>query len=785
MNFWYLIKVIKARRWIIAGIVAVTLLVIAIAAPKPKVVYEGTALVSPTAQVMQGGNTTATNDNDHTVPPDRGVILSNLIILAQSYEVYQGALDFLADTDIKQKQTITESMGAENANRLLYKQITRVEQEPGKLLQFKDWNDVLEVTPVQNPSIGQNGTTTDIIRIVVRMPNGDDAPYLANAVVQAFARSYQEKSREDVRKYARFLESSRQEAKTNLQKLQLKIAEYKSTHNVLSVDAETQTSISSLANLEATRDQAASGVSEAEAALRDIDAQLKVQPLVSEQSLPAQMNPKVQKLQDELAQAEADLRLISQRYKPAHDVYKAAQARIISLKSQIAREGSSYSQPAINEIHNDLMRKRSDAQYTLATARAKYASANASVAAARGKVDHLAKAEPELAELMTEYTQAENTFKMLSDKYDQALVAEKESTRTGSIIPMSWSVEATGPFKQGPSRKVLALYGFILSLVLGVVTVIWLDSIDTRMRNAADVEKLLELPVIGLTPKLTGRDGMLPKLTHMYPISPMAESYKILRTNILFELRDSPFKTLMVATGRPGQGGTTTICNLAIALAQIGKRIILIDADMRRPSLHKFFGVPNEAGLSTLLQGKDNLTDAFQQTEVENLIVVPAGPQPFNPSELLGSDRMQDLVKRLEEHCDLVLFDTPSAIVFSDGPMLASWVDAVVMVVSANMVPRGTETQTRDLLRRAKANILGVVVNKLAPENIDSCYFYSHYYASSAVVPPETALESGNGQKDNDALPETAASASSGRPGSQKDSSSNMEKPDEDNPFPD
>jgi capsular exopolysaccharide synthesis family protein len=239
----------------------------------------------------------------------------------------------------------------------------------------------------------------------------------------------------------------------------------------------------------------------------------------------------------------------------------------------------------------------------------------------------------------------------------------------------------------------------------------------------------------------------------------------------------------MVATGRPGQGGTTTICNLAISLAQLGKRIILIDADMRRPSLHKFFGVPNEAGLSTLLQGKGNLTDAFQQTEVENLIVVPAGPQPLNPSELLGSDRMQDLVKRLEEHCDLVLFDTPSAIVFSDGPMLASWIDAVIMVVSANMVPRGTETQTRDLLRRAKANILGVVVNRLAPENIDSCYFYSHYYADSAVIPPDSALESGNGKKDTDALPEAVVSKTSQKECCQNDESCSEAK-DMDSPFP-
>ena len=778
MSFWHLIRVVRSRAWIIAGIVAVTLIVIAVAAPKPKVVYEGTALVSPTAQVMQGGSTTATNDDRQTAP-DRGVILSNLIILAQSYEVYQSALDFLALPVSEQKQEIAESMGAETAAKLPYKQITRVEPSKGTVLAYQDWSDILEVAPVQNPSIGQNGTTTDIIRIIVRMPNGDDSPYMANAVAQAFAKSYQDKSREDVRKYAKFLLTSKEEAKNNLSKLRQQIAEYKTGHNVLSVDTETQTAVNSLAELENTRSEALSAVQEAQAAVRDINAQLKVQPLVSEQSLPSEMNPTVKKLQDELVQAEADLRAISQRYKPAHDTYKAALARVTMLKSQIAREGSSYRMPTINEIHQELVKRRSQAQYDLATARAKLAAASANVAAAKQQVNKLAKAEPELAELMSEYTQADNTFKMLSEKYDQAVVAEKESTRTGSIIPFSWAVEATGPIVQGPSRKALMIYALLLSLALGIATVVWLDSIDTRMRNAVDVEKLLELPVIGLTPKLTGRDGMLPKLTHMYPLSAMAESYKILRTNILFELRDTPFKTLMVATGRPGQGGTTTICNLAIALAQIGKRIILIDADMRRPSLHKFFGVPNEAGLSTLLQGKGNLTDAFQQTEVENLIVVPAGPQPLNPSELLGSDRMQDLVKRLEEHCDLVLFDSPSAIVFSDGPMLASWIDAVIMVVSANMVPRGTEAQTRDLLRRAKANILGVVVNRLSPENIDSCYFYSHYYADSAAVNPDTALGpgssdgNGHGDSDKDALPKSAG-----------ESDKATAEQDIDNPFP-
>jgi len=759
MSFWHVVTVVKLRKLMIAGIVAVTLLVVAIAAPKPKMVYEATALVTPTAQVMQGGvTTTANKDVPSSTAPDRSVILSNLIILAQQPDVYDDARSFLEKPGEDQKKDMAELLARNSDDPDLpvctNKDGTpvRLDTEPGHPLTPQDWSDVLEVAPVRNESIGEKGTTTDIIRVTIKMPNGDVAPCLANAVAFAFAKSYQRKSRGETDKYKKFLETSKLEAKAKLDDLRAQIAEYKKLHKVVAVDAETSSAINSIASLESAKSAADSAVREAAAALSDVDSQLAVQPLVTNQTLPADMNPEVKKLQEEVAQAETDLRLLAQRYKPAHENYKAAEARIAVLKDRIAKAGATYSPPVINEIHQELAKRRSEALFQSATARARSASLAASIAVAQAKISNLTQAEPNLAAMMTEYAQAESSYKTLSEKYDQVGVAENEFSKNGSLVP-DWSRYATGPIQQGPSRRALLVYGLVLSMVLGIVTAIWLDSIDTRMRNAADVEKMLELPVIGLTPQLTGRGGSLPRLTHLYPLSAMAESYRILRTNILFALRDNPFKTLMVATGRPGQGATTTICNLAIALAQIGKRVILIDADMRRPSLHKFFDVPNDAGLSTLLQGEGALTDAFQKTGIENLIVLPAGPQPLNPSELLGSEQMHELVGKLEEHCDLVLFDTPSTVVFSDGPMLASWVDAVLMVVSANEVPRGTEAQTRDLLRRAKANIIGVVVNRMAADSIDSCHFYTSYYSDS--VPQQglaDSLTSGNGKKDGEAV---------------------------------
>ncbi len=761
----------------ILGLVAVTLLVILVAVPTPKVVYPASAFLSPTPQVMQGGLPTTTTSTTETLArPDRSVILSNLIIMAQGGEVFLRALDFLAQP-VEVQRKIRPDLPS-------YRQITRIEVSRGKVLSLREWPDVLEVAPVQMPAIGEKGTTTDIIRITVKLQDPTISPYLANAVGHAFAEVYQEKSREDARKYAKFLEASLAEAREKLNDLQTRIAQYKGKRQIVAVDAESQNALSSIAGLEQARSSAEAAVREAEAAVRNVDAQLREQPTVVRERLPGELNPTVQKLNEELAQAEAQLRLLSQRYTPEHEAYKALQGQIDALKLRIRIASANYAPAKVNEIRQELLKKRSEAMYMLATARARLSAINASLARAQAKVTNLTNAEPELASLIREHQQAENTYKLISEKLAQVRIAEKEFTRTGSIVPYDWARAAGKKMVLGPTRAAVLGYGLVLALIVGVAVAIWLDSIDTRMRNAADVEELLQLPVLGLTPQLTGRDGVLPKLTHLYPLSAMAESYRILRTNILFALRDQPFKTLMVATGRPGQGATTTICNLAIALAQIGKRVILIDADMRKPSLHKFFGVSNDIGLSTLLQGKCKLTDVLRKTDIENLVVIPGGPQPMNPSELLGSERMRELVEMLEEHCDLVLFDTPSTIVFSDGPMLASWIDAVIMVVSANQAPRGTETQTRDLLRKAKANILGVVVNRMQPDAVDSCYYYSHYYAEA--LPPEGPVGALGAGEEADKESEKPAGPEEPRKAiPAPETAPSSELAEEENPFPD
>ncbi|MHB1456452.1 MAG: polysaccharide biosynthesis tyrosine autokinase [Armatimonadota bacterium] len=720
MSFWNLIRILTRRKWVIAGIVISTVLVILFAAPNPKIKYSATALMTPTAQAMRGGAANTANTTDSK--PERTVILSNLVILAKSSEVKRRASDFLALPANKQRM---KTPGLPS-----YKQIRINFDESNSAANGFSLEDALEVTPVVNATIGDQGTISDIIAIKVSLPNGNDAPFLANAIGVAFMNAYRQKSLEDINKYNSFLISGTRDAKKTLDALDARVAAYNRRHRLAQIDLETQGAITALTGTESTRDSVQAEVSEASATLSDLDRQLRQQPLVRNDSLPGEMNPKVEKLQQDLTKAEDDLRETALRYRPNHPAYQAIDGRVTFLRGEIERESRNYTRPVINELHNELIKQRSLVANRLSAARAKLAVLNSQVRRAQSRVSAISGSEVGLTALMRERQGAADQYALFKGRLAQARVADKEFEKYGSIIPYDWSQNAVGPIIEGPSKKALAIYGFILALIFSIAGVVWLDSIDNRLRGRYDAEKLLGLPIAGLIPAITGKDGQLPRLTHMYPLSPMAEAYRMLRTDLLFTQRDNDFKTLMVATGKPGQGATTTICNLAIALAQVGKRVILIDADMRRPSLHKFFDLKNDAGLSTLLKGNGNPMDCIRKTVVENLIVIPAGPTPLNASELLASSRMQDIVEQLKQHFDFVLFDTPSTIVFSDGQILSSWLDAVLFVVSANQVPRDSEKLAIEKLRKAKANIIGSVVNRMPPDAVDSAYYYSHYYAT-------------------------------------------------------
>ncbi|MTD38452.1 polysaccharide biosynthesis tyrosine autokinase [Erwinia sp. CPCC 100877] len=206
--------------------------------------------------------------------------------------------------------------------------------------------------------------------------------------------------------------------------------------------------------------------------------------------------------------------------------------------------------------------------------------------------------------------------------------------------------------------------------------------------------------------------------------SPISEQYRTIRTNIQFAMVDQELKTLVITSSGPSEGKSTTSANLAIVFANSGKRVLLVDADMRKPTVAKTFSIDNSRGISTLLGNREMLIKhVIRASGVDNLSLMTSGPKPPNPSELLESNRMTDLIEELKRQYDLVIFDMPPVVAVTDAQIVASKTDGTIMVVRENVAKRASLLKAKSLLEMVDANILGVVYNG-SKNVVDQAYYY-------------------------------------------------------------
>ena len=303
----------------------------------------------------------------------------------------------------------------------------------------------------------------------------------------------------------------------------------------------------------------------------------------------------------------------------------------------------------------------------------------------------------------------------------------------------------------GPQRFRNIFIAFLLSLVAGIGLAFLLDFLDDTVKSVDDVDRYLHLPALALIPSSRDRgrligvvgapSGPAPADTTALAMisdarSPIAESYRHLRTSLLLSSAGQPPKTILVTSSQPSEGKTTTAINTAFMLAQTGAEVLVIDCDLRRPRLHAHFGVPNTKGLTNWLSGETDVDSLMQTyTPQSNLKFLTSGPVPPNPAELLGSDEMRKLLGLLTERFSHVVIDSPPAISFTDASILSTMVDGVVLVVHGGRSSRAVVRRAKQQLLDVGAHIFGVVLNNVKVETQD--YYYSGYYSSNEYVEGE------------------------------------------------
>lgn len=307
----------------------------------------------------------------------------------------------------------------------------------------------------------------------------------------------------------------------------------------------------------------------------------------------------------------------------------------------------------------------------------------------------------------------------------------------------------------GPKRAMIIGLSLLLALGCGVGLAFLIEYLDDSIRSTEDVENLLHLPSVGVIPLLDtpkqkrlfspssksasiSHNGNGAKqevlLTDIEKHSPLAEAYRHLRTSVLLSTAGRPPRTLLITSSMPSEGKTTTAVNTAMSLAQTGARVLIIDADMRRPRLHSIFNLKNDTGLSALLSREVSgaeITSAIQHDEESKLFILTAGPLPPNPAELVGSEQMLKLISAVTSTFTHVVIDSPPVAAFTDGVLIAAMVDGVLLVVHSGKSSRKVVARARKLLQDVGARIIGVVLNKVEAAGSNSYYYYSGYYQHS------------------------------------------------------
>jgi capsular exopolysaccharide synthesis family protein len=321
----------------------------------------------------------------------------------------------------------------------------------------------------------------------------------------------------------------------------------------------------------------------------------------------------------------------------------------------------------------------------------------------------------------------EEIYTMLLSKLEESKIGEAMQITEAKIID-----PATVPDDPvAPKKKQNTVLGFLLGLLIGVGGAFLLEYLDTSLKNSKEIEELTGMSVLATIPLMKEKeDSQIP--TYDRPNSHVGEAYKILRTNLVFTAAARPVKAIVVTSTMPQEGKTTTCVNLGTTLAQQGRKTVILDCDFRRPMLHRYFSDiirDKHHGLSNVLIEKIKLGESINESPTENLYFIPSGTIPSNPAELLGSEKMQDVLEKLKKDYEFIIMDTPPALGVADARVLGKICDGIMIVIMAKKTHRDAVLEVKEELERSGDKIIGFVLNgvDLTRSYYRHRYYYYHY----------------------------------------------------------
>jgi capsular exopolysaccharide synthesis family protein len=598
-----------------------------------------------------------------------------------------------------------------------------------------------------------SATAPRLFQLQVTDSSPSRARDLANALADNFVTVFHNVRTDQAKKTVQVLEDQLKDADTKLAKARSNYDSYRDLHHIVgSLNANLDTALMRLRDARQKQEDAVQKMAAAQARLGKLNAEIALAPATVEVAAPVTASAGVRALQDDLAKAEQQLTELKARYTESMPIVQKAQKARDDLAARLSAEQGTPGQPNMVQQPNPaiapMRQEIHGLKQEIAGCQALITALNVSYARAQSDINAFKGVDSPLGVLATEVAAQSETRNSLAARVRNAHMM-LDATESQTPITIMDRVNDFNPAinaTAGRSSKLLMIAA-ICALLLTSGIIIGLDTVDRRVRTVKEAEIALPAPVLAAIPQPMGAVtyASLARATELHPQSLHSEAYRFLSLHLLN--RHFPaVRSLMVVSAKAEQGATTTLTNLGITLAQAGKRVILVDANIRTAELHQVFELPNQYGYMDLLQtpreGADEaIAQATHATTVPNLSVITSGRQPVNPWEVFRSENVREISRKLRDRADYVLYDTPSSVVFTDALNLAPVVDASFLCVRALEPITGAEHRLTRLLEEAHVPVLGCVLNDVPASVVEGYHNYQHYYQPSANM--EVVAESG------------------------------------------
>jgi capsular exopolysaccharide synthesis family protein len=587
---------------------------------------------------------------------------------------------------------------------------------------------------------------TRVVRLSIRDQNADRAQLITNTWVE----SYIEKSLEDrlgtSGRALEWLSDQMRNLKRDLESSELALYKFREENHSLSASLDERRKIiaGQLASYSNAFTEIHARRIQTESKLTVLQETLLGSPdLLFINSGPLGSSETIEKLRSTYRDADERLRKLAVTYGSAHPEVRSAEASRVASLTQLRSQVAAIAQGVASEVR----------ELTLA---------EKGIQAALEQVNQqglaLSLQEIDYSRLDRERSSKANLYDLVLDRIAQTDLTRALKVANGRLIDSALKPQVA----VSPRVRVWIAGGVLIGLVMGILAALGVSFLDNKVRGPADIETR-GVTVLGVLPALSGdialnsysksrrKQGRRIEnkerdlIVHLEPRSTTAECCRTIRTNITFQSADHPLRTIAITSAMPKDGKTTVSISIATTLAQSGRRILIVDTDLRKPRLHRAFQLPSHAGVTSILAGETLLDDTVQTTDIPNVTLLQCGPLPPNPSELLHTRRFAELIEEARSKFDIVIFDTPPLGAVTDPAVISTQVDGTILVVRSRTTTRSGVDAALRQLRGVSARILGVVLNgvSLTDSDYDSYYaYYRGYYAEDSPPPTKGSASS-------------------------------------------